>query len=100
MGPGAWAGRRQRGVGRGVVQAGEADGGQDGVVGQRRGRAGQNRASARETTTTGGCDKQRTGGSAAERLIDGRTNEQLNERAKKQTMAHTDRMTKAETQRR
>ena len=31
MGPGAWAGRRQRGVGRGVVQAGEDDGGQDGV---------------------------------------------------------------------
>ena len=43
-------------------------------------RAGQNRASVRETTTTtGGCDKQRKGGSAAERPIDGRTNEQLNE---------------------
>ena len=57
MGPGALAGRRQRGVGRGVVQAGEDDGGQDGV-----GRAetvqGGSEQSARETTTKDACDKQ------------------------------------------
>ena len=57
--------RRQRGVGRGVVQAGEADGGQDGVVGQRRGRAGQNRAHERQqqeahvTNKTDGQQKDR-----------------------------------------
>ena len=91
MGLGAWAGRRQRGVGRGVVQA-EADGGQDGVVGQRWGRSEQ---SARETTTRGACDKQ--DGRAAERPMNGRTNKQLNEQTSQETVANTNRMTKAET---
>ena len=48
MGPGAWAGRRQRGVGRDVVQAGEDDGDRTEWVGQRRDRAGQNRAHERQ----------------------------------------------------
>ena len=64
MGPGAWAGRRQRGVGRGVVQAGEDDGGQDGV-GRAEAGQGESEQSARETTTKGACDKQ--DGRAAER---------------------------------
>ena len=56
MGP-AWAGRKQRGVGRGVVQAGEDDGGQDGVGRAEAGQGGSEQ-SARETTTRGACDKQ------------------------------------------
>ena len=73
-------------MGRGVVQAGEADGGQDGVG---RAEAGQGGAeqSARETTTKGACDKQ--DGRAAERPMDGRTNKQLNGQTSQETVANT-----------
>ena len=86
MGPGAWAGRRQRGVGRGVVQAGEDDGGQDGVGRAEAGQGGSEQ-SARETTTKGACDKQ--DGRAAERPMDGRTNKQLNGQTSQETVANT-----------
>ena len=86
MGPGALAGRRQRGVGRGVVQAGEDDGGQDGVGRAETGQGGSEQ-SARETTTKGACDKQ--DGRAAERPMDGRTNKQLNGQTSQETMANT-----------
>ena len=71
-----------RGAGRG--QAGEDDGGQDGA-GQPGG-AGQvrtGRAHERQQAQAG--DKQRTGGSVAERPIDRRTNEQLHEQTNQET---------------
>ena len=85
MSPGAWAGRRQRGVGRGVVQAGEDDGGHG--VGRAETGQGGSEQSARETTTKGACDKQ--DGRAAERPMDGRTNKQLNGQTSQETMANT-----------
>ena len=91
MGPGAWAGPRQRGMGQSVVQAGEDD------VGRAEAGQGGSEQSARETTTRGACDKQ--GGRAAERLMDERTNKQLNEQTSQETVANTNRMTKAETPR-
>ena len=77
-------------MGRGVVQAGEDDGGQDGVGRAEAGQGGSEQ-SARETTTRGACDKQ--DGRAAERPMDGRTNEQLSQ----ETVADTNGMTKTET---
>ena len=73
VGPGARVGRRQRGVGRGAVKLARTTGDRTERVSQ----AGQGQAQA--------GDKQRTGGSVAERPIDRRTNEQLHEQTNQET---------------